>query len=311
MTSFADALDQNIVVLDGGLATQLEEQGHDLRDSLWSARLLRDEPDEIVAAHRAYVDAGADVAITASYHASYAGFANAGIDADEATRLLALSVDLARRAQPADRQTFVAGSVGLYGVVWANGTEYTGDYSRATDDDVATEQRRRIRAMVDAEADLLAIETIPSGREAAILGELLTEVPGTESWVTFCCRDDHHLSDGTPISEAVRAVTRTGLVTAVGVNCTPPQHVESLLADARTATDLPLVAYPNWGRSWDGATYEWIEGTGVVEFPADLLDGWYDAGARVIGGCCGIGPQGIAGVSAWRAARRSVAATNG
>jgi len=110
---------------------------HDLRDSLWSARLLRDEPDEIVAAHRAYVDAGADVAITASYHASYAGFANAGIDADEATRLLALSVDLARRAQPADRQTFVAGSVGLYGVVWANGTEYTGDYSRATDDDVA------------------------------------------------------------------------------------------------------------------------------------------------------------------------------
>src|SRR5690349_10097351 len=245
MTSFADALDQEIVVLDGGLATQLEEQGHDLRNSLWSARLLRDEPDEIVAAHRAYVEAGADVAITASYHASYTGFANAGIDADEATRLLALSVDLARRAQPADRQTFVAGSVGLYGVVWANGTEYTGDYSRATDDDVATEQRRRIRAMVDAEADLLAIETIPSGREAAILGELLTEVPGIESWVTFCCRDDHHLSDGTPISEAVRAVTRTGLVTAVGVNCTPPQHVESLLADARTATDLPLVVYPN------------------------------------------------------------------
>ena len=163
MTSFADALDQKIVVLDGGLATQLEEQGHDLRDSLWSARLLRDEPDEIVAAHRAYADAGADVAITASYHASYAGFANAGIDADEATRLLALSVDLARRAQPADRQTFVAGSVGPYGVVWANGTEYTGDYSRATDDDVATEQRRRIRAMADAEADLLAIETIPSG----------------------------------------------------------------------------------------------------------------------------------------------------
>ena len=311
MTSFADALDQQIVVLDGGLATQLEEQGHDLRDSLWSARLLRDEPDEIVAAHRAYAEAGADVAITASYHASYAGFANAGIGADEATRLLALSVDLARRAQPADRQTFVAGSVGLYGVVWADGTEYTGDYSRATDDDVATEQRRRIRAMVDAEADLLAIETIPSGREAAILGELLTEVPGTESWVTFCCRDGHHLSDGTPISEAVRAVTRTGLVTAVGVNCTPPQHVESLLADARTATDLPLVVYPNWGRNWDGATYEWIEGTGVVEFPTDMLDRWYDAGARAIGGCCGIGPRGIAGVSAWRAARRSVAATNG
>ncbi len=304
MTSFTDAVDRGPVVLDGGLATQLETQGHDLRDSLWSARLLRDAPEEIVRAHEAYFDAGADIAITASYHASYAGFAAAGIDEPEATRLLARSVELARRAQPAERETFVAGSVGLYGVVWANGTEYTGDYSRATDDEVADEQRRRIRAMVDAGADLLAIETIPNGREAAILGDLLTEFPGVESWVTFCCRDDHHLSDGTSIGDAVRAVARTGRVTAVGLNCTPPQHVESLLQDARAASDLPLVAYPNWGRIWDGARYEWVEGTGVVEFPPELLDRWYAAGARVIGGCCGIGPDGIAGVAAWRATHR-------
>ncbi len=305
MAGFAEAIDRGIVVLDGGLATQLEAQGHDLRDSLWSARLLRDQPDEIVAAHRAFFDFGGDVAITASYHASYAGFAKVGIGEDEATRLLALSVELARRAQPADRQTFVAGSVGLYGVVWANGTEYTGDYSRASDDEIAEEQRRRIRAIVDARADVLAIETISNRREAMILGELLTEVPGTESWVAFCCRDDHHLSDGTPIADAIRAVTRTGSVTAVGVNCTPPQHVESLLI---AATDLPLVAYPNWGRVWDGSRYEWVEGTGIVEFPAELLDRWYAAGARVIGGCCGIGPTGIAGIADWRAARASVPA---
>jgi homocysteine S-methyltransferase len=307
--SFADAVDRGIIVLDGGLATQLEAQGNNLRDSLWSARLLRDEPAQVVAAHRAFFGVGADVAITASYHASYTGFANVGIDEDEASRLLGLSVELARRAQPADRPTFVAGSVGLYGVVWADGTEYTGDYSRATDDEIAEEQRRRIRALVDAGPDLLAIETIPSGREASILGELLTEVPGVEAWVTFCCRDDHHLSDGTRIDDAVRAVTRTGRVTAVGLNCTPPQHVESLLADARTVTDLPLVAYPNWGRIWDGATYEWVEGTGVVEFPPDLLDRWFDAGARIIGGCCGIGPEGIAGIAAWRAHRTAGAGT--
>jgi homocysteine S-methyltransferase len=299
VASLGDALDRGIVVLDGGLATQLEAQGHDLRDSLWSARLLRDEPNEIVAAHRAFFDVGADVAITASYHATYAGFAKVGIDKEEATRLLALSVELARRAQPVDRPTLVAGSVGLYGVVWADGTEYTGDYGRATDDEIAEEQRRRIRALVDAGPDLLAIETIPSGREAVILGELLTEQPDTEAWVTFCCRDDHHLSDGTPITDAVRAVTRTGRVAAVGVNCTPPQYVESLLNEARAVADLPLVCYPNWGRVWDGATYEWVEGTGVVEFAPDLLDRWLAAGARVIGGCCGIGPEGIAGVAAW------------
>ena len=302
MSSFARAVSDGIVVLDGGLATQLEAQGHDLRDSLWSARLLRDAPDEIVAAHRTYFDAGADVAITASYHASYPGFAAAGIAEPEATRLFARSVELARRAQPDDRQTFVAGSVGLYGVVWTNGSEYTGDYDRATDDEIAHEQRRRIVALVDAGADLLAIETIPSGREAAILGELLTEVD-TDAWVTFCCRDAHHLSDGTPVSDAVTAVSRTNRVTCVGVNCTPPHHVESLLTDIRAVTQLPIVAYPNWGRIWDSDASEWREGNGVVEFSPDVLERWHAAGASVLGGCCGIGPDGIAGIAAWRDAR--------
>lgn len=302
MTSFSDALSRGTVVLDGGFATELESQGHDLRDSLWSARLLRDDPDAIVAAHRAYFDAGADVAITSSYHASYEGFRAAGFTDEETTGYLALSVELARRAQPADRPTFVAGSVGLYGVVWANGTEYSGDYANATDDAIATEQRRRIQAMVDAGADLLAIETISNGREAVILGELLAEFPDTESWVTFCCKDDHHLSDGTPIGEAIRSVTRSGRANAVGLNCTPPQHVESLLADARAATDLPLVVYPNWGRVWNGDTYEW-HGAGVDGFSADLLDRWSAAGATAIGGCCGIGPDAIGDIAAWRAAR--------
>ncbi len=302
MARLADALHRGVVVLDGGLATQLEAQGHDLRDSLWSARLLRDAPDAIVEAHRTFFDAGADVAITASYQASYAGLAGAGIDGHAATRLLALSVELARRAQPAARSTLIAGSVGPYGVVWANGTEYTGDYGEASDDEIGEEQRRRIRALVDAGIDVVALETIPNGREAVILGELLAEVPQAEAWVTFCCRDDHHLSDGTPLGDAARAVTRTGRVAAVGVNCTPPQHVESLLADARAATELPLVAYPNWGRIWNGAADGWSDATGMVEFPAPLLDRWYAAGARVIGGCCGIGPAGIAGVAAWRAA---------
>ena len=302
MDSFAAALAAGTVVLDGGFATELEAQGHDLRDSLWSARLLRDDPDAIVAAHRAYFDAGADVAITSSYHASYGGFRAAGFDDEETSRYLALSVELARRAQPDDRPTFVAGSVGLYGVVWANGSEYEGDYTRVDDDAIADEQRRRIRAMVDAGADLVALETIPNGREAAILGELLTEFDGVEAWITFCCRDDHHLSDGTPIAEAVRAATRTGRATAVGLNCTPPEHVESLLRDARSATDLPLIAYPNWGRVWDGDTWEW-HGAGVDGFSADLLDRWRAVGATAIGGCCGIGPASIGDIAAWRAER--------
>jgi len=302
MSTFAGALASGLVVLDGGLATEIEAHGHDLRDDLWSARLLRDDPAAIVAAHRAYFDAGAEVAITASYHASYAGFARAGFSDEETTGLLARSVELAREAQPTGRQTFVAASVGLFGVVWANGSEYTGDYADATDEMIATEQRARIVALAAASPDLLAIETIPSGREAAILGELLTEVD-VEAWVTFCCRDGDHLSDGTPLDEAIRAVTRIGRPVAVGVNCTPPQHIASLLDRARSATDLPLVVYPNWGRVWDGDAYEW-HGAGIEGFATGLLDDWRSRGAVAIGGCCGIGPTAIADIAAWAQAFR-------
>ena len=81
MSGLAARLAQGPVVLDGGLATELEKRGHDLADALWSARLLRDAPEDIEAVHRAYFEAGADVAITASYHATYEGFAAAGIGA--------------------------------------------------------------------------------------------------------------------------------------------------------------------------------------------------------------------------------------
>ncbi|MFN0154482.1 MAG: homocysteine S-methyltransferase [Gaiella sp.] len=297
MTAFASALAHRTVVLDGGLATELERYGHGLRDSLWSARLVRDAPDAVTAAHRAYFEAGADVAITASYHASYGGFARAGLAREDTDAVLARSVELARAAQPGGRGTFVAGSVGPFGVVWANGSEYTGDYTSVTDDEVAEEQGARIAGVLAGRPDLLAIETIPSGREAAILGDLLTEVD-CEAWVTFCCRDGEQLSDGTPLKEAIRAVSRTGRVSAVGVNCCPPEHVGSLLDRARSVTELPLVVYPNWGRVWNGATYEW-HGAGVDGFSSELLDDWRRRGASAIGGCCGIGPAAIADIVRW------------
>lgn len=295
--SLATLLAERDAVVDGGLATELESRGHDLRDSLWSARLLRDDPQSIEDVHAAYFAAGADVAITSSYHATLEGFEAHGIDREEGRRLLRLSVEVARRAR--DRtggKGLVAGSVGLYGVVWANGTEYTGDYARATDDEIATTQRSRMIELVAAGADLLAFETIPNAREAAIISDLLVEVPGVEAWVSFCCRDDGHTSDGTPIGDAIRAADRSGRVAAFGINCTPPQHIDGLLAQARRATDLPLIVYPNHGRVWDGSTYTW-SGDGVDAFSAETMARWRRLGARAIGGCCGIGPAAIAAVS--------------
>lgn len=298
MGSFPALLADRPVVLDGGFATELEARGHDLRDDLWSARLLRDDPQAVVDVHRTYFEAGADVAITASYHATVEGFARFGIVEEEARALLRASVELARRARDeAGGSGLVAGSVGPYGVVWANGSEYRGDYSAAGDDEIAATQRTRMAELVAAGADLLAIETIPNGREAAIVGDLLTELPGVDAYISFCCTSDHALSDGTPIADAVRAATRSGRAVAVGVNCTPPQHVEALLTAMRTVTDLPLLTYPNWGRVWDGDTYTW-SGAGVDSFAPELVHRWQAAGARALGGCCGIGPGAVTQVAA-------------
>jgi homocysteine S-methyltransferase len=296
--SLAQKLSDGPVVLDGGLATQLETLGHDLADDLWSARLLRDAPGDIEAVHRAYFEAGADVAITASYHASYEGFAQIGVDAQETARLLALSVELARRARDAVRpEGLVAASIGPYGVVFANGTEYTGDYTGVGDDQFAGVHRPRIAALLAAGPDLLAIETIPSIREVRALVELMGEFEGVEAWLTFCCRDGERLSDGTAVEEAADVVAASGRFAALGINCTPPEHIDSLLERTSAVTDMPMIVYPNNGRIWDGDKYEW-HGEGVEGFPPATLAGWRERGARAIGGCCGIGPAVIREVAA-------------
>jgi homocysteine S-methyltransferase len=293
----AERLARGDFVLDGGLATELERRGHDLADRLWSARVLRDAPDEIEAVHRAYFDAGADVAITASYQATYEGFARAGVGRDETTRLLRLSVELARRARDAAHpHGLVAASVGPYGVLFADGTEYTGDYRGVADDEFAVLHRPRIEALLTAAPDVLAFETIPSLREVAALLELLGEFAGVEAWITFCCRDGGRLSDGTPVDDAARVVAGSGRVVALGINCTAPEHIDSLLSRMRGVTDLPLIVYPNSGRIWDGSRRVW-RGHGGEGFADAAVAGWRSRGACGVGGCCGIGPDGIAGVA--------------
>ncbi|HZT54506.1 MAG TPA: homocysteine S-methyltransferase, partial [Gaiellaceae bacterium] len=197
------------VVLDGGLATELEVRGHDLGDELWSARLLRDAPEAIEAVHAAYFDAGAEVAITASYQATFEGFAAHGIGRDEAAALIGRSVELARRARArTGGRGLVVGSVGPYAVVLADGSEYTGDYGGASDETIAAVQRPRLAQLLAAGADAVALETVANGREALVAAELLAEFPGVDAWLSLCCRDGERLSDGTPVEEVVREADR-------------------------------------------------------------------------------------------------------
>jgi homocysteine S-methyltransferase len=286
-------------VLDGGLATELEAQGHDLSDGLWSARLLRDDPAAIEEAHVAYLRAGAQVVITASYQASIESFGRAGMSPEGADELLAQSVELARRArgrvaeeQPAAADALVAASVGPYGAVLSEGQEYTGDYGTLDAGGLEAFHERRLRVLIAAGPDCIACETIPRADEAGILAGLLDGLEAPQAWISFTCRDGRTTSHGERIEQAVEAASSGERVVAVGVNCTAPEHLPELLRRAATATDLPLVAYPNSGRVWDGNERGWLT-LGSDRLALDAVSEWIDAGARLVGGCCGIGPAAI------------------
>lgn len=295
---------QPFLVIDGAMATELEARGARIDDPLWSAKVLLERPDLIEAVHYDYFAAGADIAITASYQATFAGFARRGLDEDETKRLLRLSVQLAQRARalfldaPASEgrlRPLVAASVGPYGAFLADGSEYRGDYGLTREELVAW-HRPRFEVLARAGADLLACETIPCLTEGEALASLAVEY-GVPAWLSFSCRDEAHLNHGEPMSAAAALADASAAVVAVGVNCTPPRFVEGLLRRAAEATTKPLLCYPNSGETWDGTHHCWLPGTGVTEFaaPARL---WATAGARLIGGCCRTGPREIQSIFA-------------
>jgi homocysteine S-methyltransferase len=295
---FREALrDGHALVLDGGLATQLEAQGADLSDRLWSARLLVEAPEEIVAAHLAFYRAGAQVATTASYQATFEGFAARGLDHAAATDLLRRSVELADRARSIALEEgvaeplFVAASIGPYGAMLADGSEYRGEYGR-TVAELADFHRERFRVLAETGADVLAVETIPEIEEALAVVLLLGELPGTAAWISFSCADGGHLRGGAPIEAAVEAISDAPGVVATGVNCTAPEHVDELIERIRSVSSLPIAVYPNSGEGWDAVARRWT-GTGAGRVDGEAAVRWRSAGALLIGGCCRVSPNQV------------------
>ncbi len=290
MTALAAALDAGPVVLDGGLATLLEQRGHDLSSSLWSARLLLQDPGAVRDAHAAYFAAGAQVATTASYQVSASGFAAAGLGAAAAEVALATSVRLAREAAqhagPGPR--WVAASVGPYGASLADGSEYRGRYG-LTVAQLRAWHRPRLQALAAASPDVLALETLPALAEVeALLAELAGT--GVPAWLSLTA-DGERTRAGEPLAEAFAMAREVPEVIAVGVNCCDPADVAGAVALAAAATGGPVVAYPNSGERWDAVRRTWVG----EAHPAGVA-AWVSAGARLVGGCCRVGPPGITSV---------------
>ncbi len=282
--------DDTPLLLDGGLATQLEAQGCEIRDALWSAGLLLHDREAIIEAHESYIDAGAECIATASYQASREGFGQKGISATDADDLMRVSVELARDAAGAS-DVLIAASLGPYGAILHDGSEYRGKYG--VERPVLREFHAQRLAVFDStDADVIALETIPDIDEAEVLAELLKEV-ATPSWVSFSCPDGATISDGTPIERAAELFRDHPSVCAVGINCTPPQFAAELMTRmSAVLPGMPLLAYPNSGEDYDPDSGTW-SGTVTPGDCAAAAANWIEAGAAIVGGCCRMGPEHI------------------
>lgn len=295
------------VVIDGALATELERRGFDLKDDLWSAKILLEQPESIRQVHLDYFKAGADCAITASYQATIEGFGKRGLNEKEAIALIQKSVQLAREARDefwanaahrAGRaKPFVAASVGPYGAFLADGSEYGGNYG-LTEKELMDFHRPRLKALIEAGAEMLACETIPCLVEAQALAKLLPEFPNIAAWVSFTGRDEKHISEGQVFADCVKQLESHPQIAAMGINCTSPKHIASLIREAKAVTEKPILVYPNLGETYDAERNDW-NGDPVVDSFGEQAREWYEAGARLIGGCCRTTPEDIRVIASW------------
>ena len=256
---------QGFVVLDGGLATEMERHGADLDHYLWSARMLAEAPDLVRRVHYDFLAAGADVIATATYQASFGGFERAGYDQQQAAVLMRLAVELAIEARDAfwsdaanrigRQRPLVAASIGPYGACLHDGSEYHGDYGVGPEE-VREFHRPRMDLLSDTAADLLAFETIPSRSEAEVLLRLIQDYPGCSAWLSYSCRNGSAVSHGELFAECAALADNVDQILAVGLNCTAPEHVPALL-DAAQQVSKPLAAYPNSGEQWEPEGNRW------------------------------------------------------
>jgi len=293
-------------VLDGGLATELEHRGANIDGPLWSAHVLEDEPEKVAEVHRAYIEAGAQCITTCSYQVSRMGYAEVGLAPERGDLALLASVRLARSvaAEFPRRYILVAGSLGPYGAALHNGAEYHGNYD-CSYSDLVRFHRERIEIFARAAGperpdllapDLLAFETFPSLDEARAVGEALAPWPELRVWFSFSCRDESHVSHGERVADCAALVAAFPQTVAIGVNCVPPKWIPALIAELRSASDKPIIVYPNSGEGWDADRRCWTGVTDPADFGAGAAE-WFKSGAAIIGGCCRTRPEHIRSVA--------------
>jgi homocysteine S-methyltransferase len=282
------------LIIDGGLSNVLEDFGCDLNNELWVANILTTNPEAIIKTHLAYLEAGAQIISTSSYQATIPGFMKLGFTESESEMLIIKSVELASTAlqrfieeKKNSKTPLIAGSIGPFGAFLADGSEYSGNYN-ITDKELKVFHERRIRLLDESGCDILALETIPSFQELKIISEIL-KTTNKQAWVSFSCKDENHINDGTTIKKCAIFLKSHPNVFAIGVNCTLPKYISGLIINLKQVLgDKKIIIYPNSGESYNAKSKTWF-GISDPELFSEMADEWLDLGADIIGGCCRIG----------------------
>ncbi|WP_331774836.1 homocysteine S-methyltransferase [Sulfurospirillum sp. 1612] len=298
---------QKIMILDGATGTELERRGYDVKDTLWSAKFLMENPKAIEMIHKDYLQAGADCITTLSYQATFEGFMKRGLDEQEAKALLQSAVTLAIKVRDefwedknnrvGRMKPLIAASVGPYGAYLADGSEFRGDYGLSKTE-LVDFHRKRVSALLETNPDLLACETVPCLIEAKAYVKLLREFPKANAWISFSAKDGKHINSGERIQECAAWLDDCEQIVAIGINCTAPEYIASLIEAIKAVSSKPIIVYPNAGEVYDAQSKSWSTKATTVSYGM-MAHRWYEKGARIIGGCCQTTPEDIAQIARW------------
>ncbi|KAI6239035.1 Homocysteine S-methyltransferase 1 [Aphelenchoides fujianensis] len=279
-----------LTVLDGGMGSLIEELGYDTASTVaWSSGANTVRPDLVVKAHSEFIKAGAEVIMTNTYQANIKRLSHS-MHQEDAVEYVNKGVELAvKAAKKSDRPVHIVGSIGPFATFICDGSEYTGSYANDPSFDlnlIHHNYETQARALANRGIRVLAFETIPAIVEASYARRDADR------------RVDHgpdheHLANGEKFVDFVRAVADSPFVRAIGINCTSPENIRSLLLAAQPAAKgKPFVVYPNSGEVYD-CTSKVFYGDVRVGKLVDELDEWVRLGVRLIGGCCRVMPEDL------------------
>lgn len=298
---------QKVLIIDGAFGTELERKGYDINDSLWSAKFLMEKPEAIGEVHKDYLEAGSDCITTASYQATFEGFMKRGMSEQEAKELIQSSIKIAQNVRDIfwndvknhtkRQKPLVAASVGPYGAYLADGSEFRGNYGLSVEALMDFHQKR-LATLIEAKPDLLACETIPCLIEAQALCKLLEAFPTMYAWVSFSAKDGVHINSGESMRECAQFLDTQKQIIAIGINCTAPHYIESLIGEIKAVSSKPIIVYPNGGATYNALTKTW-DGLSKSTSYGKMTYVWHKKGASIIGGCCQTTPFDIAQIAQW------------